>query len=400
MNLAWGAKVNAEFRGRVVEVADNIGVDPSWLMACMAFETGRTFSPSIRNPNSSATGLIQFMDATARTLGTTCEALAAMTAVEQLHWVERYFAPYAGAIHSLSDLYMAILWPAAVGKADDFKVFLEGSAAYRVNSGLDVDRDGAVTKGECAAKVGAMLAEGLRPGNCADTETQPAAPIIDAGRPYNPEQDAQRAAFVAPGGAQASTLQQPSTTTTREAPMPILALLSAFGPILGQLIPQIAKVVNPQGEVAQRNIAIAETVLNAVTKAADAPNVQAAVEKMQADPALTQQVTEAVITDPQIVGLLEVGGGFVAARAADVVVTQGEKPFWYSPVFWISLMLMPLIYIVTYRVLWAEGFSEEIRTVVITAIATGLLSSITGFYMGSAMGSARKDDAIANLSKK
>ena len=176
--------------------------------------------------------------------------------------------------------------------------------------------------------------------------------------------------------------------------MPVLALLTAFGPILGQLIPQIAKIVNPTGEVALRNVAIAETVLTAITKAADAPNVQAAVEKMQADPALTQKVTEAVVTDPQIVGLLEVGQGISGARLADVQATQGEKPFWYSPAFWVSVALLPLVYLTVYRVLFADGFSDEMRTMVVTAVMAGLLGSLTGYWLGSALGSAKKDETI------
>ncbi|WP_236452116.1 hypothetical protein, partial [Escherichia coli] len=45
----------------IARVAKNIGVNPNDLAAVISFETGGTFSPSKRNPNSSATGLIQFM---------------------------------------------------------------------------------------------------------------------------------------------------------------------------------------------------------------------------------------------------------------------------------------------------------------------------------------------------
>jgi hypothetical protein len=58
-------------------------------MAAMAFETGETFSPSIKNKASGATGLIQFMRSTAKGSGTTTAALAEMTAVDQLDFVEK-----------------------------------------------------------------------------------------------------------------------------------------------------------------------------------------------------------------------------------------------------------------------------------------------------------------------
>src|SRR5690606_22727031 len=86
--LAWGAKVSAEFRARLCEVAAALGVEPDYLMACIAFETGETFRPDVRNAaGSGAVGLIQFMPATARGLGTSTEALARMSAVEQLDYV-------------------------------------------------------------------------------------------------------------------------------------------------------------------------------------------------------------------------------------------------------------------------------------------------------------------------
>lgn len=161
--LPWGARVSPEFRARVYRLCDNLGWSEdhaAWLMSCMAFESGRTFSPSVRNPASSATGLIQFMAATARGLGTTTAALARMSAVEQLGYVERYFRPYAARIRSLEDMYMAILWPRGIGQILEYVLWKTGTRAYAVNRGLDANRDGRVTKREAAAKVRAMLDEG------------------------------------------------------------------------------------------------------------------------------------------------------------------------------------------------------------------------------------------------
>jgi hypothetical protein len=163
--LAWGAKVSATFRERVRWLADDLGFDPNWLMTWMAWESGRSFRPDVKNmAGSGATGLIQFMPATARSLGTTVEELARMSAEDQLNFVWKYFKPYKGRIKSLADGYMAILWPKAVGQPDEYPLFT-GGVAYRQNAGLDVNKDGKVTKREAAAKVSALLEEGLRPGN-------------------------------------------------------------------------------------------------------------------------------------------------------------------------------------------------------------------------------------------
>lgn len=172
MTLAWGAKVTPTFRAKVREIAAALGCDPSDLMACMAWESGRSFRPDVKNmAGSGAVGLIQFMPTTAAGLETTTDALSAMTPEAQLGYVERYFAPHKGKLHDLADLYMAILWPAAIGKPDDFVLFdavdHDHPARYRLNAGLDVNHDGHVTKREAAAKVVAIKAEGFNPLNVA-----------------------------------------------------------------------------------------------------------------------------------------------------------------------------------------------------------------------------------------
>lgn len=168
--MAWGAKVSQTFRERVQWVAGQLGVEASDLMACMAWESGRSFSPSVRNmAGSGATGLIQFMPATAVKLGTTTDALARLSAEDQLNFVFKYFEPYAGKLKTLSDLYMAILWPAAVGKPDDYELWNAATrpTTFRQNAGLDANHDRSIVKAEVAAKLYAMRAEGLRPENAA-----------------------------------------------------------------------------------------------------------------------------------------------------------------------------------------------------------------------------------------
>lgn len=162
--LIWGGKVAQDFRVKVREIGGRLGIDPNWLMAVMGFETGYTFSPSVRNPGSTATGLIQFIESTARGLGTTTTALARMTAVRQLDFVEAYYQPYASRIRNLGDAYLAVLWPAAVGRPDSFVMwqrdFPPYQAQYQANSGLDVNRDGSITRGEAVAAVNTSYLRG------------------------------------------------------------------------------------------------------------------------------------------------------------------------------------------------------------------------------------------------
>lgn len=160
--LVWGARVTQEFRVRVREIAGNLNIDASWLMAVMGFETGYTFSSSIKNPGSSATGLIQFVSSTAKSLGTTTAQLARMSPVQQLDYVEKYFNQYKGRINNLGDCYCAVFWPAAIGKLDSYVIATSPSSVYNANAGLDVNRDGKITRGEAVSRVNDSLKRGMQ----------------------------------------------------------------------------------------------------------------------------------------------------------------------------------------------------------------------------------------------
>ena len=167
--LAWGKKVSEYFILNLVQIVQAFGwtfEQASHLMACIAFESAETFSPSIKNAaGSGAVGLIQFMPKTAVSLGTTVDELEKMTAVSQLIFVQKYFLPYHARIHTLSDMYMAILLPRYIGREEDAVLFTDGHVSYRQNSGLDKNSDGRITKAEAASLVQAKLEKGLRPEN-------------------------------------------------------------------------------------------------------------------------------------------------------------------------------------------------------------------------------------------
>lgn len=163
--IAWGAKVSPTFKAKVIQISDDLHVPVDFLMACMAFETGETFSASIKNgAGSGATGLIQFMPNTAKQLGTTVEKLQAMSEVDQLDYVKKYFLPYRGNLNSLEDVYMAILYPAAIGKPAEHSLFTDGSIAYDQNRGFDQNRDGKISLSEISFKVREKYNKGLQAG--------------------------------------------------------------------------------------------------------------------------------------------------------------------------------------------------------------------------------------------
>lgn len=169
--LAWGARISPAFRGALQILCDALGFDPNYMTAVMAMETGETFRADIRNAaGSGATGLIQFMPQTAALLGTSVSALAAMTPELQLSvYVAAYFKPWSGKLHSLGDVYGAVLWPEMIGKPDDHVVFDATNAdhpkLYLQNKGLDLDHNGHITRGEIVSRVQRELDKGLLPEN-------------------------------------------------------------------------------------------------------------------------------------------------------------------------------------------------------------------------------------------
>ena len=154
------ANYRVPFIAKVQEISTKLGINPNWLMAIMNWESARTFSPSVKNPKSTATGLIQFMDFTAKDLGTTVEQLARTSAVEQLDWVYKYYARYRSKLKSYTDLYLTTFYPVAVGKPSSFVIGSTPAKAReiaRVNSSFDNNGDRIITKGEIEADMLAKI---------------------------------------------------------------------------------------------------------------------------------------------------------------------------------------------------------------------------------------------------
>lgn len=151
-----------QFFPRLVEVARELRADPNHLLAVMQVESG--IRPDARNPRGGATGLIQFMPSTARALGTTVEALAAMSDARQLDYVQFYYEPYKGRLRSAGDVYMATFLPAHLGMPDSFVLARKGDKVYDWNAALDSDKDGALTVADVKRKAEKSLADASKAG--------------------------------------------------------------------------------------------------------------------------------------------------------------------------------------------------------------------------------------------
>ncbi len=139
-----------EVNKRLFELANTLNSDPLDLITVMFAESA--LKTTAVNDSSNATGLIQWMPKTALGLGLTVEELKRMSILEQLDEVERYYKATGKVayIDGFMDLYLAVFWPAAIGKGENYVLFRKGGKAYRQNSGVDMNKDGKITSKDLA----------------------------------------------------------------------------------------------------------------------------------------------------------------------------------------------------------------------------------------------------------
>lgn len=148
------------------------GFDPVAVAAIIEIESNRTWSPSVHGPSGTFSdppgypiGLIQFAPSTARSLGTTTEQLERMSFEEQLRYVVEYYRKYGGpdAFRRPGDYYLAG-WGASPQTNDEAVLAVEGTAKYRGNPALDVDKDGTIYAHELRDLVNRWIANGRSRG--------------------------------------------------------------------------------------------------------------------------------------------------------------------------------------------------------------------------------------------
>ena len=136
-----------------------------YLIACMAFESN--LNPKATNPYSGAVGLIQFMPNICKAYGTTTMEMLGRSFVGQIPYVKKHFQPYYKRTKTLSDMYMAIFMPSFIGKPEEAVIFDRATKpiSYNQNKGLDINKDGKITKMEASLMVLKRYQNGLKDQN-------------------------------------------------------------------------------------------------------------------------------------------------------------------------------------------------------------------------------------------
>jgi len=144
------------FLEKIKSISSALNLNYIDMLACMNLETGGTFDPAITN-SLGYTGLIQFGRDACRACGTTTTAIKELTRQDQCDYVLKYFQinqlNQKAPTPRLVDIYLTILWPAAVGKPDEYIVFQPGSAAQKANPSFDTAKKGYTTVADVAAAI-------------------------------------------------------------------------------------------------------------------------------------------------------------------------------------------------------------------------------------------------------
>ena len=138
-----------EFNSVLESLSKKSGINKDWVNRLIHIESGG--DPSAHNPHGSASGIVQMIDATAKAMGTSAEELRHMTASEQLPFAFKYWNQYKDKIKQPSDLYIANMYPAALGKSDDYAIGTDQQSRAKLaklNPAIDVDKDQQITVGE------------------------------------------------------------------------------------------------------------------------------------------------------------------------------------------------------------------------------------------------------------
>jgi muramidase (phage lysozyme) len=190
-----------------------------------------------------------------------------------------------------------------------------------------------------------------------------------------------REIFYLHGGTVADPAELPKGSPMSPLVIPILQTLASS-------LPALAKMFGSGSEVANRNIAAGQIIADKIVEVTQAVNLQEAAEKIQSNPEALQAAKQVVAET--VMALSEAGGGGIT-EARKQAASPDQTPPWKNPAVWVTLLFVPLIYGAAWAVLFRDGISDDLKTMVVTAIFAGLLGSITGFFLGSSLGSQKKD---------
>lgn len=207
------ANLGTGFYQKLVQIGQRTGLKPEDLLLVMCMESG--LSPTARNPEGNASGLVQFMPFVLKNLGFkgTDADFRKLNGEAQLDYVEKLVQGMTkyngGPFKSATQYYVGNFFPVALQlpgvKAEDPNtIIIEQNPTkkkyssvsinyeklvYKINSALDSNKDGNITYGDLMKKLNSMRNTGLYQKALADLKTSANYTPAPAPQPQNVEKN-------------------------------------------------------------------------------------------------------------------------------------------------------------------------------------------------------------------
>jgi muramidase (phage lysozyme) len=197
-------------------------------------------------------------------------------------------------------------------------------------------------------------------------------------------------------------LLSPAGQKEKHMPAPIIAALpglialansaiEVFSPVAQQKITkELSRHTDPEtaGQIAGGVIEVVKSITGK-----DDP-IQA-VAAVRADPDMASEAERATLDKLEVMLplLQQIHKMDQEALAAAHQRNLTQPPISKNMAMWITLALLPLVYMVVAAVLFGEQFSSDMKAMVIGAVVTGVLGAIVAYWLGSSFGSWRKTEA-------
>lgn len=218
----------------------------------------------------------------------------------------------------------------------------------------------------------------------------PTVPPIVAAQPVRPEPPASSPAST-PAPAPSPVPAGEQKTEPKKGFFSMPPFILAAIPALLQAAPSLIRIFG-SGEQSEKNAKTAETVAELARTVTGSETTEGAVMRIQGDQEMARNFAAAVEEKWYTLVGEAGGGGIAGARQADVAASN--RPL-LSPAMLVTMMLLPLAYLVVGAVLFMAGWSDEIRAMVVSSVLSLIVSGATGFWLGTSFGSQKKTDMLA-----
>ena len=132
-------------RKLIRDVCDSLGIATNHFYTIIKLESSG--NKKAINKKSKAVGLIGFLPKTAKRLGTSTEQILEMSNRDQILLTYKYFKSVSKGkkLKGMCNVYLAVLYPDAVNKTEEYVIGKKGSYTVKWNKALDLDNDSIIT---------------------------------------------------------------------------------------------------------------------------------------------------------------------------------------------------------------------------------------------------------------